>query len=68
MTNKKNKLNELFVVFMLAILFFLIGLAYSPKTPVKRTGMFVPLFGHFYPESSTNVFSMPNSRYGSGIR
>ncbi len=67
MTNKRNRLNHLFIVFML-ILLLLLGLTYSPKAPVKRTGMFIPLFGHFYPEASTNVFSMPNSRYGSGIR
>ena len=68
MTNKKNKLNELFVIFMLIILLLLLGLVYFPKAPVKRTGILVPLFGHFYPEASTNVFSMPNLRCGSGIR
>lgn len=67
MTNKRNRLNHLFIVFML-ILLFILGLACSPKAPVERTDIFIPLFGHFYPEASTNVFSMPNSRYGSGIR
>tara|TARA_Y100000310_G_scaffold187385_1_gene187425 strand:+ start:354 stop:581 length:228 start_codon:yes stop_codon:yes gene_type:complete len=74
--NKRNKLSHrndytksLFAIAFISVSLLFLGLTYSSKAPPERVKTFFPLFGHFYPEKSTNMSSsMPNSRYGSGIR
>jgi hypothetical protein len=63
-----NKLNTLFTIVLASTLLFFIGLASLPAEDSKRAKILHPLFGHFYPNASTNTLSIPNSRYGSGIR
>ena len=68
MTNKNNKLNNLFAVALVLAFSLFLGLTYSHKAAPKRAKTSYPLFGHFYPNASTNILSISNSRYGSGIR
>lgn len=68
MINKKNKPDRLSAVILMSALLLLFGLAPPDKEPPERAERLFPLFGHFYPGASTNVFSIPNSRLGSGIR
>jgi len=63
-----NKLNTLFIIVFASTLLLFVGLAIFPVEDSKRVKALYPLFGHFYPNASTNTFSIPNSRYGSGIR
>jgi len=67
--NKKNEPKSLFLIVLTAASLLFLGLTYSSEPPPERAEIPFPLFGHFYPEISTNIsFSMPNLRYGSGIR
>jgi len=63
-----NKLNTLFTIVFTSTLLFFVGLVNFPAEGSKRAKILHPLFGHFYPNASTNTLSIPNSRYGSGIR
>jgi len=68
MTNKKNKLNNLFAVALVLAFSLFLGLTYYSKAAPKIAKTPYPLFGHFYPNTSTNILSISNSRYGSGVR
>jgi hypothetical protein len=66
--NKRNGSKSLILIALASTSLLLLGLTYSSEPPSERVEVRLPLFGHFYPNAGTNGFSIPNSRYGSGIR